>query len=431
MKRMATPRPDVLFLGLAERAAYVRDGNTNLFKWNVLGLKHIVLSPIYPLRLSGFSAGFAFVPQAVSEDHKFWIVDQTGKEAGFITLSARTASPNDPDAAINRDGPLILVPGEGWSVAFLPIGMPAIVISAPGLYQVLCDVDGSRVVVGQLHFVAVDSPELTHERITAIRSDPTASKAVRIELGCNECPAKARAYVALDRSTKSEAEGWTWYRDLPDEFLCECGKTKMPLRYIRQNLHGLIGTARRGTQEIDFLPLYERSSLESVRSTFAALLDSKPAEEILQQFLATNPILFHQFAALRLFSKPPILTFFVADFAVLTPSKELILVELEKTTTRLLKKDGGLASPVSHAFDQLRDWLHVVDEHRLAVLDTLKIEREEVGSIRGVVIAGRDAGYDAHHLRKLKGEDRGRVTLLTYDDLLFALAALIGRMEGL
>lgn len=428
---MSSPRPDVLFLGLAERAAYVRDGNTNLFKWNVLGLKHIVLSHIYPLTLSGFSAGFAFLPKAVSAGNKFWIVDESGKEAGFISLSTRNASLNDPDAAINKDGPMILLLGEGWTVAFLLLGKPSIVIPAPGLYQVLCEVDGSRVVVGQLHFAAVDAPELTQERIAAIRSDPTASKAVRIELGCNRCPTKARAYAALDRSTKSEAEGWTWYRDLPDEFVCDCGTTKMPLRYIRQNLHGLIGTTRRGTQDIDFLPLYERSSLETIRSTFAALLDSKPAEEILQQFLASNPILFHQFGALRLFSKPPILTFFVADFAVLTPNKELILVELEKTTTRLLKKDGGLASPLSHAFDQLRDWLHVFDEHRLAVLDTLKIEREEVGAIRGIVIAGRDAGYDAHHLRKLKGEDRGRVTLLTYDDLLFALAALVGRMEGL
>jgi hypothetical protein len=96
-----------------------------------------------------------------------------------------------------------------------------------------------------------------------------------------------------------------------------------------------------------------------------------------------------------------------------------------------MKKKGGIAAPLSHAFDQVRGWLHVVDEHRLAVLDSLKIERELVSVVRGVVIAGRDIGYDAQHLRKLKGADWGRITFLTYDDLLFALDALIRKMTNL
>jgi hypothetical protein len=47
------------------------------------------------------------------------------------------------------------------------------------------------------------------------------------------------------------------------------------------------------------------------------------------------------------------------------------------------------------------------------------------------VIAGRDVGYDARHLRRLKSEDRGRVTFYTYDDLLFALAALLEGFDRL
>ena len=65
------------------------------------------------------------------------------------------------------------------------------------------------------------------------------------------------------------------------------------------------------------------------------------------------------------------------------------------------------------------------------MLDSLKIKKEDVSSVYGIVIAGRDIGYDAHHLRRLKGEDRGRVLFLTYDDLLFALDALIKRMDEL
>ena len=54
-----------------------------------------------------------------------------------------------------------------------------------------------------------------------------------------------------------------------------------------------------------------------------------------------------------------------------------------------------------------------------------------MGSVRGVVIAGRDRGYDAEHLRRLKGVDRGRIMFLTFDDLAFGLAALVGKMSRL
>jgi hypothetical protein len=423
--------PDVLFLGLAERAAYVRDGNTNLFKWNVLGLKHIILSHIYPLSLSGWSFGFAFHATGTLGEHKLLLTDESGTEVGQLNVATKTASPSDPDAALRSEGPLMPVPTYGWIIAFLSPPKSSLLVMSPGTYHVRQATPEGAHILGELHFAVVDPPPLTQERIAAIRSDPTAMKSVRVEIGCKQCPAKSRAYAALDRNPASEAEGWTWYQDLPTAFACTCGKTKLPLDSIRQNLHGLLGARQRGSDDLSFLPLYERSTIETVRSTFAEVLQSAPKEEFLQKFLEENPILLHQFPSVRLFSKPPILTFFVADFALLTPNKELLLIELEKTTTKLMKKDGGLAADLSHAFDQVRNWLHVVDEHRLAVLETLKIARDEVSSIRGVVIAGRDAGYDAHHLRKLKGADWGRVLLFTYDDLLFALDALVSRINSL
>jgi hypothetical protein len=186
---------------------------------------------------------------------------------------------------------------------------------------------------------------------------------------------------------------------------------------------------RYNIEEISIVPLYERSSLEIVRKDLLHLLNSVAKEEVLQQFINENPIILHQFPSEKIFAKPPILTFFAADFGIVTPQKELILIELKKATARLMKKDGGVAAPLSHAFDQVRWWLHIVDEHRLAVLESLKIEKELVSTVKGVVIAGGDIGNDAQYLRQLKGTDWGRITFLTYDDLLFALDALIRRME--
>ena len=428
---VGSSEPDIIFLGLCERASYVREANTNLFKWNVLGLKHIVLSHIFPLPFVGWSLGFAISSVWAGHERKLQIVDESGEEVGTLNISGEAVAPDHNDAVLPQGVTYVSVPKHGWTTAFFPLTDARLLIQKPGIYYLRVLTDDGPEVVGQIHFALVDPPPLTPERIAAIRSEPNAATAVQVEFGCRHCSTKSRAYAALDRSEQSEAEGWTWYQDLPDEFACECGSTNIDLMILRRNLHAILGHRRYESIELNFIPLYERSSIETVRSNFAKLLSSKPREELLQRFIDKNPILLHQFPSDRIFSKPPILTFFVADFAIVTPQKELVLIELEKTTTRLMKKDGGVAAPLTHAFDQVQDWLHVVDEHRLAMLDSLKIEREEVSAIRGVVIVGRDSGYDAHRLRKLKGVDRGRITLLTYDDLLFALDALIRRLDVL
>ncbi|MGZ9111910.1 MAG: Shedu anti-phage system protein SduA domain-containing protein [Rhodoplanes sp.] len=91
------------------------------------------------------------------------------------------------------------------------------------------------------------------------------------------------------------------------------------------------------------------------------------------------------------------------------------MIEIENTKTRLMTRSGDEAAPLAHAMGQVRNWLHIADEHRQAVLECLGIER--VAVVKGVVIAGRDSGYKPEHLRRLKGVDRGRVSFLTFDDV--------------
>jgi hypothetical protein len=421
----------IIFLGLCERAAYVRDGNTNLFKWNVLGLKNVILSSLFPLPLAGISIGIAFRPTDNIDTTKFSITDVSGKEIMTIGFATRVAIPEDVGELQKKNEPLIRCSNQGWTPAFLPLGTNNVVISQPGVYYVHSVTDQNTDLIGEIQFVLIEPPPLTSDRIAAVRSDPKASKAVILEIGCTKCPIKLKVYAALEQSTKLENDGCKWFSTIPDSFLCDCGTTKMDLSIIRRNLHSLLGHRIGHGSELSFIPLYEKGAIESIKTIFASLITNTHREEVLQQFIEENPILLHQFPATQIFSKPKILTFFAADFAIVTPQKELILIELEKTSTQLMKKDGGVAAPLSHAFDQVRDWLHVVDEHRLAVLDTLKIDRDAVSTIRGVVIAGTDHGYDAQHLRRLKGTDWGRITLLTYDDLFFALGALLNRMAAL
>ena len=134
----------------------------------------------------------------------------------------------------------------------------------------------------------------------------------------------------------------------------------------------------------------KHSTFKHLFDTFEHLLDSDPKEETIQKFIEQNPIILREYPAVRIIFKPPILTKHRADFGILTPQKELIPVEIEHTRTRLLRKNGGEASELSHAIDQVEDWLRTADDHRAAFLSELFIEPDQVSMVRGVVIAGRD-----------------------------------------
>jgi hypothetical protein len=236
----------------------------------------------------------------------------------------------------------------------------------------------------------------------------------------------------LEKSENLEKEGFVWYTDLPDQFRCHCEATLIDLASIRRNLHGPLGTfASPSAEPLDYIPLYEAASLDNLRMEFMHLLDSRQPEEVLQKFIEDNPILLRQFPAEQILFKPPILTFYNADFAVLSPQGELVLIEIEKADTRLLKKNGDQAAPLTHAIDQVQRWLQVIDEHRVAALASMKIEPQMVGNVRGVIIAGRDRGNDKDHLRRLKSMLSGRIAFLTFDDLAGSLAALIEQMRRL
>jgi len=426
-------RPEVIFLGVAERASIAHDLGTSVLKWNILGLKNVILVNFLPLNLSGLSWIFAVRFHNVGTPFKIRFTDSEGNEVGSINIQTEIGDPREPlTQRIGEAQQLtFMIPLQGYAIASFNFGQVAVLAQKPGRYRVLFSTAELEELVGEIEIVIVDPVPLTPERIAAIKSDPGAAKAARAEIGCKHCATKLRVYVALDPDRKTESEGYTWYANIPDQFHCECGKTVIDLVSMKRNFFAILGHRMFRNEGALFEPLYQGATLDNIRVELLKLVEKKPREEALQQFIQDNPILLHQFPSEKIFFKPPILTKFKADFCIVTPQKELILVEIEKADTQLLKKDGGEAADLRHAIDQITSWLHVVDEHRLAVLDSLGIARETVSQVRGVVIAGRDKGYDAEHLRRLKGVDRGRITLLTYDDLAFGLLSLARKVTAL
>ena len=137
------------------------------------------------------------------------------------------------------------------------------------------------------------------------------------------------------------------------------------------------------------------------------------------------------FAPDLILKKPPVLTKYVTDFAIASNTGTLHLIEIEKPSKKILKKDGGPAHGFNHPLRQVNDWLFEIDRHRLACLEAMNIPEKMVSSVRGVVIVGRDSAYPADALAKLKGGDYGRVTFLTYDDLKASVTSLITSFKKL
>jgi hypothetical protein len=202
----------------------------------------------------------------------------------------------------------------------------------------------------------------------------------------------------------------------------------------REHAHGILGNHNDPTPSgaFDLTLNYERQALQDLSVRFQALLDdNSDDEEEIQKFFEKNLILFHRFDPEKIFFKTPILSKYKTDFTILTKSKQLILIEIEKPSTLLMRKEGDPSADFEHAVSQVQNWLFEYESYKLAVLSCIRIDISEVTSVRGVVIAGRDGPYQKDHLIRFKWRNRGNVDFFTYDDMLASVVGLaqsVGRL---
>jgi hypothetical protein len=405
-----------------------------LFRWDVLGLRPHIVSLILPCILNGIYFAIALRAPIPLRNMVFAFrhrVPQLRDAAsGSFSIEPVVVSTDAPNPAAGPAIGFALDPEvPAWHTVFVRLmSDDVLLVNHPGWYDVLSVEGEQEEHIGAFCVFIADAGPMTETRRAAIRANPLSSKSVRCHFSCKRCPSEIKVYAAVDRSSVAEQDGWSWYEDIPDQFKCGCGLTVIDLRPARSNLHGLLdgGDVHR---DVEFLPLYTKNSLSALVHDFSQLLASKPAEEIVQKFIERNPVLLHQFPGDELFFKPPILTKYKADFAVLTPQKELILVEIERPDLRLVKRDGHIHAELNHAIGQVQDWLQVFDDHKFACLESMGLGRANVAKVRGVVIAGRDAGSSDDENRRLKAREVGnRISFLTYDDLLGGLRSLILRL---
>src|SRR6266851_5144234 len=159
------------------------------------------------------------------------------------------------------------------------------------------------------------------------------------------------------------------------------------------------------------------------------LMAAAARHAVQQQLLENNPELLSP-THLRAWKKVP-LGGRITDFVLREPPNDYLLVELEAPTRPLFRKDGQQTEELTHAINQVEDWLRYIQ-------DNLTTVQKELGLTglsphpQCLIVIGRSASLSDEDRRKL-GTMKGllpRVRILTYDDLLMAATQSIENLLG-
>ncbi len=150
-------------------------------------------------------------------------------------------------------------------------------------------------------------------------------------------------------------------------------------------------------------------------------------ERHLHEFLLNNPIALDSYglqvmSEVRLGKQYRVDLIFQYSFA----NRRVMLVELERADIPIFTKQGRLRWNVTHAVQQVEDWLRWWKENPSMVPKPL----DSSIPVDGLVVIGRSEGMDEDTKRRLLHLNNNRkVKVITYDDLLEQIKALITNLE--
>lgn len=151
----ASQHVEVAFLGIAERSTRLREGETFLLKWNVIGLKLIVPLFFFPTSIAGWNFVFAFrhaTPDNLDLDIN--LKNVSGDQLGFFKVTG-SEQVSEPAPLTSSSGAVYLmgIP-EAWHFFSIPFGVTGthnVVIPGPGRYFLtLKQRDDSEEIIGVL-----------------------------------------------------------------------------------------------------------------------------------------------------------------------------------------------------------------------------------------------------------------------------------------
>lgn len=170
------------------------------------------------------------------------------------------------------------------------------------------------------------------------------------------------------------------------------------------------------------------------REAYAALLEEfeklmQGPEEPVHQFLKAHPELISP-ASDKFWSK---LHFGdrVSDFVFREPYNDYELVEIEAPIRTMFRKDGQQREELTHAINQISDWIRYIEDNRQKVETELGLTGISTNP-RSLVVIGRSDTLTTDDRRKLTTIQNQipKLRILTYDDLLASARATLERILG-
>lgn len=396
-------------LGIAERVVPSSLADGIRIPISIMNLRRAIISSIFPLNVSRQFLVFAFEEDGLT---------------GSISIKVSCGS-SRLEAIITLEGPNAPPPPSPIAIFSLPLTYEnkGMIAWEPGAIQVETICGNSETQTAYIPLFYGPLPPMSDEIRRALLTKANTAKMVRIQIACDECHDEIVPIVALKREPKGYGHA-VWYEDLPDLFVCRCQKLKVPLTYLRTGMPSLL------TQTNNILPdgsiielAMTREEAYRIVDKFRELISTDPLEEEIQQYIQTYLLMLAPFAASKLYFKPPMLTKKKADFGILTPRNELILIEIERANLQILKTKGGQAAPLTHAVDQTREWEEIITEHRAATLAMIDPEISPA-NIKYVVIAGRASEEHEESTNRLLRSSR-HPEFMTYDHLIASVEAII------
>ncbi|MBI2573716.1 DUF4263 domain-containing protein [Candidatus Woesearchaeota archaeon] len=428
--------PRVAFLGLCEKGESIREGDYRSWYHNLIGINSNCFCLIFPINLKEFKKlVFAIYDVKNLKDTNLEFLDQNGLLIQKMSLKYHEQGINKRNLNVDRGNTFSIKVRDlttGWSL-FLCDFEKDIILSEPTTLNIFLEQDGEKIPIGSVTFHYQKVPPLSKERIAALKADPAISKKIAIQLGCKNCKAELKIYVGLERDKVFEEKGDIWFEDLPDIFSCKCRNSSFSLKYIRENFHALLGKVKNGSQKIiSAQNYYTKASIIKIIDAFKLLIESNPGEEEVQKFIERNTLILSLFSPEMIYNKMPILSKYKTDFCIVTNRKDLLLIEIEKPSFQIMKKNGETKREMQHALDQVNNWIHLVSDEKSAVLKGIgNLKVEDINRVKGVLIMGCEKDYEQEKLREFKSRNLGEVSFYTYDDLLRGLNALAKNIDNL
>ena len=152
-------------------------------------------------------------------------------------------------------------------------------------------------------------------------------------------------------------------------------------------------------------------------------------EEPVHQFLKKHPVLLCP-TAQKQWSKLPFGDRF-SDFVFREAPNDYLLVEIEAPIREIFRKDGQQREELTHAINQISDWVQYIEDNRSEVESSLGLVGIST-SPRTLVVIGRSAALSDENRRKITAiqNQHGKLRILTYDDLLASARANLERILG-